>query len=215
MADDVTITFETLYDTLRREKNIDELQEMNKEFFVQVVDYLREKQAIVENSSQQESLFGHEDKRQTRLQIDNVKRILRELYDLREKKIINLARDVSRTGTNLVNEKAFLEEEKIMYEKLLSTLNTFRVGILANLLISKPPEIMLKSEEEPKTLKREIENQAVNRLLRFIEPVQEFVGPDLASFGPFKKDDIAALPAKVAQVLLNRGSAELVNEEQE
>jgi len=213
MPDDVTITFETLYDILRREKNIDELQELNKHFFIQIVDYLKEKQAILDSSTQQESLFGYEDKKQTRLQIENVKRLIKELYDLREKKIIALARDVSRTGTNLVNEKAFLEEEKIMYGKLLGTLNMFRTGVLANLLVYKVPELELKSEE-PKALKRETENQSLNRLIRFIEPVSEFVGPELNSCGPFKKDDIAALPAKVAQALINRGSAELVNEEQ-
>jgi len=45
--------------------------------------------------------------------------------------------------------------------------------------------------------------------------VQEFVGPELNSYGPFKKDDIASLPAKVAQVLVNKGSAELLNEDKQ
>ncbi|MBW3012556.1 hypothetical protein KY311_05190 [Candidatus Woesearchaeota archaeon] len=212
MAEEVTITFETLYDILRREKNLDELQELNPDFFMQVVDYLNEKNAILENSSEQESLFGHEDKRQTRLQLDNIKRILRELYELREKKIISLARDVSRTGANLVNEKAFLEEEKLLYQSALELLNRFRKGVLANVLIRKMPEI---EEQEPKTLKRETENQSNdNKLVRFIEPVQEFVGPDLVSFGPFKKDDVASLPSKVAKVLLNKGSAEQINGEE-
>ena len=42
---EVVVTFETLYDALRREKSRDDLQNLPKSFFTDVLVYLREKQS--------------------------------------------------------------------------------------------------------------------------------------------------------------------------
>jgi DNA replication initiation complex subunit (GINS family) len=40
---DVKITYETLFDLLRREKNRNELQQLDPSFYLDVVSYLKEK----------------------------------------------------------------------------------------------------------------------------------------------------------------------------
>lgn len=210
-SEGISITFETLYDMLRREKNREDLQEMNLSFFIDVIDYLNEKQKIMDSKDPQENLFAHEDKRKTAIQIENIKRIIRDLYDIRERKIMDLARDVSRTGSsNIVNSKALLKEERQLYEQLLETFNRYRKGVLYKVLTTQKPEI----DEEPKTIKREPETKQNNKqMVRFLSHVEQFMGPELITYGPFKKDDIATLPTKVVNVLTNKGSIEVINAE--
>jgi DNA replication initiation complex subunit (GINS family) len=208
MAEEIAITFETLYDILRREKSKEELQELKNTFFLDVVSYLKGKQSRRENK---EGLFADMKSQQ---QNENIRRIIRDIYDAREKKIIELARDVSRTGTNLINMKALLPEEEKMYKELLSLFDMFRNNILHRVLLTEVPSLKtdssaLKTENseltaEPKALKREAKS---SKRVRFLEPVSQFVGPDLEQIGPFSKDDIAELPEKVAEALLNKKSA--------
>jgi DNA replication initiation complex subunit (GINS family) len=209
MAEDIAITFETLYDILRREKNREELQELNISFFEDVVEYLKDKQKSAESSGK-DNLFAGDMK--TQQQIENIKRIIRDIYDIREKKIISLARDVSRTGTNLINMKALLLEEQQLYSSLLDLFDRFRKNVLHNVLLTKMPSL---EEEEPKQIKREAKTTSPGyKLVRFVEPVQQFVGPDLESVGPFKKEDMATLPDKVVQVLMTKGSIEIIEEQE-
>jgi len=101
------------------------------------------------------------------------------------------------------------EEEKI-YKNLLSLFDGFRRNVLHQVLTNKLPNF---EEEQPKTIKRAAKtNNPGFKLVRFLEPVQQFVGPDLEPVGPFKKDDMATLPEKVVQVLLNKESIEIVEE---
>jgi len=211
MAEDIAITFETLYDILRREKNREELQELNETFFEDVVEYLKEKQKSLEASGQ-ENLFADENRIKIQQQTENIKRIIRDIYDIREKKIIALARDVSRTGTNLINMKALLSEEERIYKSLLSLFDKFRKNILHKILVTELPNL---EEEEPKTIKRPAKtNNPGYKLVRFLQPVQQFVGPDLEAVGPFKKDDIATLPDKIVEVLLSKESIEIIEEQE-
>ena len=49
--------------------------------------------------------------------------------------------------------------------------------------------------------------------MRFLHQVPKFVGPELEEYGPFGEEDIANLPAEVADVLINKGKAEEIREE--
>ena len=44
---EVAITFETIYEILRREKNKEDLQRIDNDFFQDVLNYLKEKQQIL------------------------------------------------------------------------------------------------------------------------------------------------------------------------
>jgi DNA replication initiation complex subunit (GINS family) len=212
MAEDIAITFETLYDILRREKSREELQELNLTFFDDVVSYLKDKQKLSEGP--EDSMFAS-DSMKTQQQIENIKRIIRDIYDIREKKIIGLARDVSRTGSNLINMKALLPEENKMYQQLLFLFDNFRRNVLHRVLTTELPNIGVLDEEQPKAIKRVVKSHSTGlKLVRFIESVQQFVGPDLEPIGPFKKDDMATLPDEVVRVLIAKNSIEEIEEKE-
>ncbi len=46
------------------------------------------------------------------------------------------------------------------------------------------------------------------RILKFIEDVPQFVGTDGRACGPFRRDEIATVEEKVAEILVQKGKAE-------
>ena len=93
-AKEVNITYETLFELLKREKDMTDLQKLDPNFFNDFVDYLNEKSKVLDK---EDSLFSYDEKKKVEKQIDNAKRIIKEIYERREKKILNIALIKSRT----------------------------------------------------------------------------------------------------------------------
>lgn len=134
---EITITYETLFELLRREKTREELQKLNLSFFTDVVAYLREKQELFK--AQQDELFFGDEKNKTAMQLQNIRKILTELYDRREKKIFNLAMIRARTK-GLVDMGSLLDEEKKLCDALVHLLEGYRGSILHQLLLGLSPQ---------------------------------------------------------------------------
>ncbi len=142
---EVAITYDTLFELLRREKSRDELQELQPTFFRDVIKYLESKNNIL--SSQKSELFATDEKEKTLIELQNIKKILRELYDRREKKIITLAINKARTSSSLIDTSALLKEEKGIFESLCRILESYRNSVLENVIEARPPEA---AQEESK-----------------------------------------------------------------
>ncbi len=199
---DSIITYESLYDALRRERSFTELQKLDPDFFKNVVKYLEEKESILGIQRKKSSGFSSE-LGKTQIQIENVRKLIKEIYENRERKIIQLAILSSKTEAGNVDLSSMLNEEKLFYNSLLEQFNRYRKGILHNLLNKQPPVI----EESPKELKSHISQQDNTRLVRFTHPTPKFVGEDMNIYGPFEAEDIANLPEKVATLLIEKKRA--------
>ena len=73
----VIITYDTLYEILRREKFRNELQLLDGDFFDNVVSYLNQKSAILDSQKNRDSIFSSEYKKTERT-IQNTKKLLKE-----------------------------------------------------------------------------------------------------------------------------------------
>ncbi|MEK6826230.1 MAG: hypothetical protein AABX08_03600 [Nanoarchaeota archaeon] len=189
------ITYEGIYDILRKEKYEQEIQKLPAGFFSDVINYLKEKKSIADAQKSQNSIFSQEAVK-TEKQLQNVKKIIKELYERRENKIIQMAIFASRANIP-ADSSNFLREEEEFYRSLLELLNDYRGGILDNLLVLKNPQIQI-----PKDIKKEIKEDT--KLVRFLYPMPKFMGEDLNIYGPFNSEDIANLPYKVAQLLISK-----------
>ena len=241
-AKEVNITYETLFELMRREKMREDLQEISPSFFDDVLEYLVEKQKIFDETKHKMDLFSSQEREKTRTQIKNIHRILRELYERREFKVLLMAVNKSRTGSSLINTDHMLREEVLLFERLVSELSIFRIGILENILALRPPSLIeheLKqpipptpsistsfdtSEEPQQTIETKptptnqqpiaksqlptTNNQPPKiRNVKILEDVPKFIGPELDSYGPYTKDQTLDIPAKIARLLINNGSA--------
>ncbi len=215
MTQEVVITYETLYELLKRERERPDLQKLEPTFFSDTISYIKDKKKILDAKSN-ESVFAVEEKKKTQRQLENIYKILKELYERREKKIISLAIDKSRTKSSLIDTTALLKEEKVVFDALTSLLDNYRDAILYSILNEKMPFMQSNKplEQKPKEdFKTALELKKSAKLVRFMHAVPRFVGPELEEYGPFEEEDIANLPSEVADVLISKDRVEEIKEE--
>jgi len=188
------ITYEALYDILRREKTRQELQKLDSNLFNDINKYVNDKTKILQDLKTKSSIFAQKEIEKTEKELNNIKKIVREIYDKREFKILQLALSSVKTR-QIQEEQSLLPEEKNIFENLISLLKDSREQLLRKLL----------ENEEPKTIKSDLESIKTVRLLK---PVPKFIGDDLNEYGPFEEEYIASLPVKVAQLLIMNKRAE-------
>ena len=199
------ITYDTLYDLLRKEKFSIDLQPIPQSFFKETISYLKEKELILKNQ-EKDTVFTLEIEK-TRKQIENIKKLLKELYEKRERKIIDQALSASRTEIKN-KEISLLPEEEQFYKELITLLTEYRENILLRVLSKKQPK---PKEEEPKEIKTEDNNNL--KLIRFLTEIPKFIGTDLNVYGPFEREDLANLPKDIAKTLIEKKRAEEIRSE--
>lgn len=203
---EINITYETLFEILKREKDTADLQKLEPNFFNEFVSYLNEKKKLLEKD---DALFSDDEKKKVDKQIDNAKRIIKEIYERRERKIINIALIKSRTKSDIMDTSSFLENEKKIFNEIVRVLDDFRTNIIDNIITGNSPVIKTENKviekEEPKTGENKQKN---TRLVRFLYSVPKFVGKELEEYGPFEEEDIANLPIEIADLLINKEKVE-------
>jgi DNA replication initiation complex subunit (GINS family) len=209
---DIVITYETIFEVLKQEKERLELQKLDEGFYQRVVDYLKGKRQLAKGT-----LMSIEEAKKNEKQIENIKRMLKELYDRREKKLVGLAVDKCKTGMDIDKSK-MQKEEQDLFDSLVCLISKFRIGIIENILQENMPVI----GEEKKAVCGSEENPLENNndktknntmLIRFISAVPKFLDEDLIEYGPFEEEDVARLPTAIAKVIISKGRAEEMVEE--
>jgi DNA replication initiation complex subunit (GINS family) len=201
---EIKITFETLYDILRNERNRTELQKLESTFYEDTINYLEEKKAILKSQEEKKSIFTNSEVQKTRKQIENIQKIIKDIYTTRENKILHLALISSKSNNQLNNIGNMLKEEREFYEEMIYILNNYRQNILNNLISGKAIQ---SKPLEPKDLKDKELPTKIAKYLTFIKEVPSFVGTDLEKYGPFEKEDKAQIPIEIANLLINSKKA--------
>jgi DNA replication initiation complex subunit (GINS family) len=211
MAIESIMTYEKLYDLLRKEKYSQELQKVDENFFRSIIKYLEEKSAIIDAQKSKDSIFAGEIEK-TEKQLVNVKKIVKELYEKRENKIMQLALFSSRIKERDV-PPVLLPEERKLFLEVLEVLNRFRGSVLESVIEKKVPSV---PESKPKDIKRteeDSEKASELKVVRLLHPVPQFVANDLNIYGPFEEEDTSVLPKKTANVLIKKKRAEEIKSE--
>ena len=225
MEKEVIITYETLFEILRREKTREELQKLPENFNDDVRKYLHEKKQTMLSIANDQ--FSEIEQEKTQRQIINIKKILNEIYERREKKIIAMALNKSRMPKSVIEITTIADNEKQFYDKILSIFNEARIDSLRSMIIEnaampeeKPQEAkkaedlqMEESEDLPDNKPSEKPAFKVSdsgtQKVRFMCDTSQFVGPNLEIYGPFKTEEIAVLPVSVCNVLINKNKAQI------
>ncbi len=200
------ITYDVLFDMLKREKQRSELQKCDASFYDDLAAYVQKKaDAPAQMALRQQ---------------DNVLKIIAEIYERREKKIVLMALDKSRTKSNLVDTSGLLPPEKALFDSLIAFFDNYRTDILDSICAGLPPTSVSFSSALPASHEASLRGTAgfslpkssKTKAVRFICPVPKFVGRDLQEIGPFAEHDIATLPPEIADILIAKGKAAEINE---
>lgn len=183
---EVKITYETLFDLKRREASREELQQLDQTFYKDVFQYIEQKESLLKNESSQALIFGTSQTEKAKLQLRNVKRIVKDIYESRERKIIRLAVNKSKTGSAVADTVAMLPEEKKIFNDVFEVLSKNRDSVLHNIIFNgknvassepvaqKPAESEPAIETEPEvTLRNEVSVTPKDELLNESESESE------------------------------------------
>ncbi len=219
---EINITYETIFDLLRRERNRADLQKLNDTFFEDVRSYLNEKSRIIDSAV--EKPVSDAEKERTLKQIENTRQMLRSLFERRQQKIIQMAVMSSRNPADTGGHASLLDSEKEMIEGVILIIKKFRQQILSQISISstqkqQKPEIKqeIKPAEAEKEHKTQLESEAKKnepfsaektKVVRFLSSMPQFLGKGLEIYGPFEEDDVASLPEEIAAILIKKARAE-------
>ncbi|MBI5065580.1 hypothetical protein HZA97_05065 [Candidatus Woesearchaeota archaeon] len=200
MGESVVLTFENVYEVLRREKGREDLQKLDETFFTHVSSYISEKRASLAVVSKKNDIFSHKEKENINLQLVNIKKVLKDLYDQREQKIISLALNKSKTNSSLIDTAQLLPKEKQMFEKLSKQLNEYRDEFF-NLFEENQEYPVIPEEQKTEAIN---ENTAKDNVkVEFLTRVDTFIGRELEEYGPFDEGDTTELPKELAEILVN------------
>lgn len=206
---EVIFTYETLYELLRKEKSRDELSKIDGSFYLGILSYLQDKQAAYDSSLAKNDVFSQSEREKLQIQLSNAKRLLRDLYDIRERKILTMAVNHCRTKAHLIDAAHLLHEENSVFQSLCAVLGQHRNGILNHLLELRAPEVLPVVLPLPSSIQQNSHNPlpAPKKQVKFTENMEPFADEELEMYGPFEKGDEATLPRELAEVLIAQGKA--------
>lgn len=193
MDKNTPLNYESLFGYLREERRNLSLQVLPVTFYPDVVEYITQKE---ENNTELSAE-----------QLKNAKKIIEDIYQRREKKIITLALNKSRTKSHLIDITSLLPEEKVFFKQLVVLLDHFRDEILKRVLEKHAPSIV--DDSSPATLE---EPPVVEEKFKCLKYIDKFVGPDLEILGPFEEGEIVDLDAETASILLSKELVEKVSQ---
>ena len=126
------------------------------------MNYLKDKKNILLSQENKDSVFTSQSVLKTRKQIENIHKILRELYERRESKIVQMAMFHSRIQTNTEDKRNLLKEEEEFFNNLVELFVKYRIEVLDSILAEKIPDLNL-----PKNIKTEEKHK--KNIVKFLE----------------------------------------------
>ena len=181
------ITYNDIYEALRKEKYAETLQPLDKKFIYDVAEYLKDKQ---EAADKKDELFSDAIIK-TKKQLENAVSLFKELILRRKKKLLTLAFIARETGISKRDFENMFDFEREMFERVVKSMEESDKN-LADLLNGK------------------IEDK--NILVSFKEKVDQFLDLSGEMIGPFDKGEIANLPEEIVKILSSSGKAEIIED---
>jgi DNA replication initiation complex subunit (GINS family) len=213
------LTFGELRKKQKEEDREDDLLDLDDKFLMRVSSYLDQKKDADGKSREYR----------------NAKRVLDKIISIREDKIVKKAKlavktDLEASTLNLLpEEQELFRDTKQVFENHRKRIedsveNKGRVQIEENEKIEEEESETVEtgneetgeksSEEDESEEQEEKESDAEDgyKIVKIQSEVPEFMGTDLEAYGPFDEGEEVEIPEDNAEILVNRGNAELVEE---
>ena len=205
----MTDEYRTLYDSWRKEKQRPDIQPLAEGFYTAMTSYLtqlKEQNRTVDKNTVKGKLIEKEH--------DHVDKMLQDLNRLRLNKLVT-----SELNGAPVEPLNLTAEEKHLQVELRRLLATHTQGMKQSLQskepkaealqITAPPQVTL----HPQPPTHHTDTGEPLKVVRFTQSLPAIMGVDMKTYGPFKAEDVASLPAQNADNLIRKGIAKLVETE--
>jgi DNA replication initiation complex subunit (GINS family) len=186
------ITYNDLYEALRKERYSEQLQPLLKDFVKEVASYIKERESFSTNTK---DLFS-EDNQKNKKQLENAISIFKELILRRKKKLLDLAFISAETGISKRDFDNMLSFERETFEKIMKAINEG----------DKTIEKFLSGTENEESSSQK------NKFIMFKQDADEFLDLEGNKLGPFKKGDIVNIPQEIANILIVDNKADPIDE---
>ena len=200
-------SYEQLFDIVRRERAREQLQDLEEGFYEQAQAYQEDLESQVR---QKDALDPQADT--IRTQLVNSKKLLRELYDRREKKILHLALNKARTNSNLIDTSSLISRERPLFEELESSLKSHRISLNLHAPNKPSPTPTPRQVNKPVESKKPVDDtpkmNAGEIRVRVTASVPKFLGANGETHGPYEEGSEVFLPERIARILIRKGRAE-------
>lgn len=182
------ITYNDIYEVSRKERYSEQLQKLPKNFIKDVSQYFQEKKEI---TNRDDDMFS-DSVMKSKKQLENAITLFKELMLRRRKKILNLVLVAAETGISKQDFESMLDFEKTLFDKIMDCIN----------FSDKELNCSLNGSSKGKERK--------NILIMFLESISTFTDMDGEKLGPYEEGQIANIPIKIAELLIEDGKAEEV-----
>ena len=203
----------------RKEKNTANLVEIRKGFYEELKELVKQKQ----------EKYQEEMDPKIKKELDNIRKIAKDLYKKRERKILSRA---IKENPDDIREYNLTNKEKEIYKELRNAVQNGRDQLKQVLHLKKPntteetekerKEKQEKTEEQNETVKIKEESESegekeraqdedLNKVMvKILKEVPEFVSDNLKKLGPYKPDTEIKLPEQQAEILSEKGLAKKI-----
>ncbi len=183
------ITYNEIYEAARKERYSKQLQKLPKKFVYEVAKYIRDKRDV---ASKEDDVFSDVIIK-TKKQLENAITLFKELMLRRRKKILGLVLVAAETGISKQDFENMFDFEKDLFEKIMKCIDE------SDRSLNK----IFNGEESKKE---------ENKMIVFLDSVEEFVNRDGEKMGPYEKGQIANLPKEIVKILVEDKKAEIIGE---
>ena len=194
------INYRNLRKIQEMEKNSPVLTEIEKNFYVELKKYIEDLDNRLKGESSAQKLTLLKD------EVLNTKKISKNIYEQREKKILLAAVSKARGGNP--DLKNMIEIEKNLFNSVLNIMEDSRKEFFNKDIPKNNENVPKKNEtkEETKPASNESNN---NPIIRVTEDIPEFVGTNEKRYN-LRKNDILSIPQDMSEMLSKRGVVEKI-----
>ncbi len=175
--------YEELYEAWKREKEGLDVHVLPNDFYTKLAEYMkkmREESRMLDKKTLRARLMERESK--------NAKKLVKKLLRLRYKKFL----DQAKAG-KAVPKNRLTEEEEQLYEGFPPLAESYQA--------------LFKDVSRGRSPRGKPEKKKKMMVVRFLQEIPAIVGADMKTYGPFKPEDIAALPVENAKALIKQEAA--------
>lgn len=123
------ISYEYLFDLLRREKTREDLQSIDKDFYKNIFSNINKREKLILEKQSQTSLVTNVELEKEKIEVKNIRKVAQEIMDRRQKKIIFSALSRARIPGTIINNDLFTKKEEEFFNKSVELFRSFKYDV--------------------------------------------------------------------------------------